>query len=333
MKTSFEEHIIKEAKKLKRKICLPEAQFDSRVLQAACKVYSEGWLIPILIGQADKIKQLASQANTDIGGMEIIEPKTSSDFDTFSSEYLNLRSKENLSLNEATNLIAQPLYFGPMLVRHGLADGMCAGAYFSTADVLRPAIKIIGRKEGVKTVCGLCPLVIEQCALGRDMVLFMADCAVVPQPDSEQLVEITLASADMVKALLGESPRVALLSFSTHGSSNLPEIEKVAKAVEKVRSIRPDLDVDGELQLDAAIIEDVAKRKAPRSCIAGKANLLIFPNLDAANMAFKAAQWFAPGKAVSTMILGLNGRINDHTRGASAEEIALNMALTAVRVP
>lgn len=333
MKTLFTDRIVAEAKKLKRKICIPEAQFEPRVLAAAGRVQREGWLTPVLVGEAEKIKLLAGENKVDVAGLEIIEPRTSPDLDAFSAEYLSLRRKDNLSLDQARELMVQPVYFGAMLVRHELVDGMCAGAYLSTRDVLMPGLRIIGKKTGVKTVCSLCPVVIKECVLGQDIVLFLADCGVVPQPDSDQLAEITVAAADMVTALLGESPRTALLSFSTLGSASHPAVDKVAAAVAKVKSLRPDLKVDGEFQLDTAIIPAVAKRKAPDSPVAGKANLLILPNLDAANVAIKAIQWFAGGQAISTMILGLNGRVNDHTRGASPEEIALNMALTAFRIP
>jgi len=336
MKTAseFEEHIIDQAKKLHRRICLPEAQFDSRTLKAACKALSEGWLAPVLVGEAKGIADLANREKLDIDGIEIVEPATSPDFDLFVSEYLELRRhKENPTRDEAVELLSRPPYYAAMLVRHGLVDGLSSGAYFSSADVLKPSFRIVGLKPGSKTVFAMCPLFVEQCALGKDMLLFIADCAVVPQPDSDQLAEITIAAADMVKALSGESPKAALLSFSTYGSASHPDVEKVASAVEKVRSLRPDLDVDGEMQLDTAVVSDIGMRKAPHSSVAGKADLLICPNLDAANMTTKAMQCFAGAKPAATMILGLNGRVNDHTRGASEDEIALSMLLAAVRVP
>lgn len=332
--SAFKARIFSEARRLKRRICLPEAQFDSRTLEAAAGAYRDGWLRPVLVGDEERIGQLASDGDISVEGMEIVDPDKSPDLSRFSSEYAELRrEKEKPTLEEAADLMRHPAYFGAMMIRHGMVEGMSSGVYLSTADVVRPCLRIVGLKPGAKTVFAVGPMIVEECALGKDMILFGADIAIVAQPTSEQLVEFAIASADAVKALTGEPPRVALLSFSSYGSASHPEVDKVKQAVEKARSLRPDLDIDGELQLDAALVEAVGKRKAPQSPVAGKANLLIFPNLDAANMTHKAILAFTGGRLVATMILGLNGRINDHTRGATVEEVALSMALTATREP
>lgn len=332
--SSFEARIAAQAKTLGRKVCLPEAQFDARVLRAACLARENGWLIPVMVGDTTAIKDLAGREGLDIDGIQIADPANSPELETFAAEYVGLRQgKERLTKDDALSILSNPSFYGAMLVRHGVVDGLCSGAYLSTADVLRPCLRIVGLKPGVKTVFAMGPIAIRECALGRDIALFTVDCAIVPQPTSEQLAEFTIESADVVAGLTGEPARAALLSFSTLGSASHPEVEKVRAALEIVRARRPDISVDGEFQLDTAVVEAVGKRKAPASAVAGTANLLVFPNLDAANMTAKAIQWFGGGRLLATMILGLNGRINDHTRGASVEEIAMNMALTAVRVP
>jgi phosphate acetyltransferase len=330
----FEGRIVSEAKRLNRRVCVPEAQYDIRALEAAVRVSRDGWLRPVLTGDADKMRALAAEAGIRLNGLEICEPEKSADLSRFAGEYAELRrEKEKPSIEESTELMRQPAFFAAMLVRHRMVDGMCSGIHFSTADVVRPCLRIVGLKPGSKTVFALCPIMVESCALGKDMAFFAADCGIVAQPTSDQLAEFAISSAEVVGGLMGESPRVAMLSFSTHGSASHPEVDKVRQAVEKVRQARPEVDIDGELQFDAALVEAVGRKKAPGSMVAGRANLLIFPNLDAANMTSKAMQCFTGGKVTATMILGLNGRINDHTRGATVEEFAMNLALTAVREP
>jgi phosphate acetyltransferase len=208
-------------------------------------------------------------------------------------------------------------------------DGICGGAVTATGDVLRPSIKIVGLKEGIKTVSSCFIMVVPNCVLGGDGVYIFADSAVLPDPTPEQLADIAIASADTAKTLIDFEPRIAMLSFSTKGSAEHPMVDKVRKATELVKQRRPDLPVDGELQADAAIVESVGKRKSPGSPIAGKANVLIFPDLNAANIGYKLVQRFTNCDALGPIIQGLAQPVNDLSRGAGADEIALTIAIVS----
>jgi len=323
------EKITAKAKQRKKRIAIPEAGIDTRVVQAARKAADQGWANPILIGRSADIQRVAQEGKVSVSDLAMVDHTSDARRGDFADEYNVIRRKENLTKEQALKLLDDPFHFSAMLLRKALVDGICGGATTATANVLRPSIKIVGMKEGVKTVSSCFIMVIPNCPLGGDGVYIFADPAVLPDPTPEQLADIAIASADTGKALIGLDPRVAMLSFSTKGSAEHPMVDKVRKATELVKQRRPDLPVDGELQADAAIVESVGKRKAPGSPIAGRANVLIFPDLDAANIGYKLVQRFTGGDALGPIIQGLAQPVNDLSRGAGVDEIALTIAIVS----
>ncbi|MCX8037007.1 MAG: phosphate acetyltransferase [Candidatus Sumerlaeia bacterium] len=323
------EKIVTKAKERKKRIAIPEAGIDTRVIQAARKTADQGWANPILIGRPSDIQKVAQEAGVNVSDLAQVDHTTDPRLGDFADEYNVIRRKENLSKEQALELFKDPFYFAAMLLHKNYVDGICGGAATATADVLRPSIKIVGMKPGIKTVSSCFIMVVPNCVLGGDGVYIFADCAVLPDPTAEQLADIAIASADTAKTLIDFDPRIAMLSFSTKGSAEHPMVDKVRKATALVKERRPDLPVDGELQADAAIVESVGKRKAPGSPIAGKANVLIFPDLNSANIGYKLVQRFTNCDALGPIIQGLAQPVNDLSRGASVDEIAITNAMVA----
>lgn len=315
---------IKEKARSKNKtIVLPESH-DERVLKAAEILTKEKICKVVTLGNPDKVKSDAQKIGVDLTGVEIIDHLTHSKFEEFSNIYYELRKKKGMTPEQAKETMKRDLFFAAMMLREGLVDGSVAGSFASTADVMKAGIQIVGMPEGISIVSSFFLMIF------KDRTFSFADCAVVPNPDAEQLADIAISTADNHKKLTGEEPLVAMLSFSTKGSATHELVDKVIKATELVKSKRPDLQVDGELQFDAAIIESIGKRKAPNSNVAGKANVLIFPDLNAGNIGYKIAERLGGAQAVGPMVQGLRKPFFDLSRGCSIDDIVNTTAINVL---
>lgn len=320
---TFLEKIKERAKQLKKHVVLPDA-LDERTLKAARIITDEKIANVTLIGDEGKIYSLAEKVKVDLFGIRIVDPLHSERLSDFAHIFYNLRKHKGISFEEAKETMKNPLFFGAMMVREGLADGSVAGSISTTADVLRAGIQVVGLMEGISIVSSFFLIVFPH------KIYSFADCAVVPNPTAEQLADIAISTAINHKKLTGDEPYVAMLSFSTKGSAKHEMVDKVVQATQIAKSKRPDLIIDGELQLDAAIVPEVAKRKAPDSPIQGNANVLIFPNLDAGNIGYKMAQRMAGAEALGPIVQGLKKPCFDLSRGCSVDDIVNVVAINCV---
>ena len=318
------------AKADKRRIVLPEGD-EERTLVAAQKIKELGLAYPILVGDTNSITNKAKELGVNLEGVEVIDPQTSEKVNAYINEFYELRKNKGMTLEKADKIVKDPLYYGTMMVKMNDADGMVSGAVHTTGDLLRPGLQIIKTAPGVSVVSSFFIMNVPGSDLGHDGMLLFADCAVNPNPTAEELAAIAIATADTAKNLCKINPKVAMLSFSTKGSAKHEVVDKVRRATEIANELRPDLDIDGELQLDAALVGSVASQKAPNSKVAGKANILVFPDLQSGNIGYKLVQRFAKAEAIGPMCQGFAKPINDLSRGCSSDDIVNVVALTAVQ--
>ena len=324
----FLEHITKLAKEDKKTIVLPEA-FDRRVVEAASMVLERDIADIILIGRESEVKETAR--GLDISRAQIIDPATYDGFEDFAQKLYELRKAKGMTLEQARETLKNPLYFGVMLVKENKADGMVAGAVHSTSDTLRPALQILKTAPGVKLVSAFFIMDVPDCSHGHNGIFLYADSGLVENPDAEQLSEIAIVSAESFKTLVRAEPKVAMLSYSTYGSASSELTKKVVEATKLAKEKRPDLVLDGELQADAALVQSVSRKKAPGNVIDGQANVLIFPDLNSGNIAYKLTQRLAKAEAYGPITQGIAKPVNDLSRGCVAEDIVGVVAITAVQ--
>jgi len=316
--------ILGKAQQNLRSIVLPEGS-DPRTWQAARSLQDQSIAKPIVLGTPAEIEAGVKTAEVDPAGIEVIDPTTDPRVEKYAEEFAKVRAHKGVTLEQARETVKDVLFFGAMMVRMGDADGGVTGAAHTTGDVMRAAIQSIGMAPGISVVSSIFLMVMPD-----GTPYSFGDCAIVPQPDPEQLASIAISSAATHKALTGDEPMIAMLSFSTKGSAEHPDTQKVIDAVKIVKEKRPDLNVDGEIQLDAAIVESVGSKKAPGSPVAGKANVLVFPDLDAGNIGYKLTQRLAGAQAIGPIVQGLAKPFYDLSRGCSADDIVKTAAICSV---
>ena len=314
----------------KKKIVLPEGN-EERNIVAAEKIHKLGLAYPILVGNEEEIINKSKELDVDLSGVQIIEPDKSDNLNKYITAFYELRKKKGMTMEKADKIVRDPLYFGTMMVKLDDADGMVSGAVHTTGDLLRPGLQIIKTAPGVSVVSSFFIMQVPGSNYGEGGTLIFSDCAVNPNPNEDELAAIAIATAETAKRLCKMEPKVAMLSFSTMGSADNELVDKVRNATQKAKEMRPDLDIDGELQLDAAIVKKVADQKAPNSKVAGRANVLIFPDLQSGNIGYKLVQRFANANAIGPICQGFAKPINDLSRGCSSDDIVNVVALTAVQ--
>ena len=327
---SFIEEIKNRARLDKKTIVLPEAS-DIRTIEAAALALEEDVANIVLLGNREEINNLANNNNLDISNATIIDPTNSDRYDEYVEKLYELRKEKGMTIEKAKQLILDPVYYGMMMVKLDEADGLVSGAIHSTSDTLRPALQILKTAPNTKLVSAFFVMVVPDCEYGEKGTFIFGDSGLNENPDADQLSEIAISSSKSFEQLVGKQAKVAMLSYSTKGSAHSELTEKVIEATRLVKEKAPELLVDGELQLDAAIIPEISKSKAPGSTIEGMANTLIFPDLNAGNIAYKLVQRLAKAEAYGPLCQGIAKPVNDLSRGCSSRDILGVIAITAVQ--
>ena len=327
---NFIEKIKQRAKQDIKTIVLPEAD-DIRTLKATELVLKEKYANIILIGDEQKVKELAKSNNINIEGVKIINPKTSKDYEKYANLLYELRKHKGMTIEQAKEITLNPVYFGMLMVKNNDADGLVSGAAHSTADTLRPALQILKTAPNTKLVSAFFVMVVPNCEYGSNGVFIFSDSGLNANPNADELSEIAISSSKSFEQLVGEEAKVAMLSYSTYGSAKSELTQKVIEATKLLKEKAPEIKSDGELQLDAAIIPEIAASKAPGSPIKGEANVLIFPDLDAGNIGYKLVQRLAKAEAYGPLCQGISKPVNDLSRGCNYKDIAGVIAITAVQ--
>ena len=327
---AFIDGIKQKAKQDVKTIILPESE-DMRVLEGASKALKEKYANIILIGDEAEVIKKAEQNNIDLTGAQIINPKTSEKYEEYANTFYELRKAKGMTIEQAKELLLEPIYFGMMMMKQGDADGLVSGACHSTANTLRPALQILKTAPGTKLVSAFFLMEVPNCEYGENGVFVFGDCGLVENPSSDDLSEIAISSSKSFHQLTGKESKVAMLSYSTYGSAHSDLTEKVVEATKLLKEKEPNLACDGELQLDAALVPEVASSKAPGSDVAGKANTLIFPDLNAGNIGYKLVQRLAKANAYGPLCQGIAKPVNDLSRGCNSDDIAGVIAITCVQ--
>lgn len=320
---------IKERVKLNKKtIILPESE-DIRVIEAARKTTDEGFANVLLIGDRKNLER--DFPNIKLDDIKIINPVESQNYDEYVNSFYELRKEKGITIEKAKEFMKNSIYFGTMMIKQGHADGLVAGSICSTADTIRPALQILKTAPSISFVSSFFIIIVPDSKYGENGIFLFSDCAIMENPDAEQLSEIAIVSANSWRKIIKTEPRIAMLSYSTMGSASSEQVEKVSKATSLVKQKNPEIIVDGEIQLDAAIVPNVAAKKAPNSKTGGNANVLIFPDLNAGNIGYKLAERLAKAKAYGPMCQGIAKPVNDLSRGCSSDDIVGVIAITALQ--
>ncbi len=327
---SFIEKIKEKAKSNIKTIVLPEGE-EIRTLKAAEIINKEKFAKVVLVGNQEKIKEILEKENINIGDIQVIEPEKSEKKEEYANALYELRKAKGMTLEDAEKLILDPVYFGMMMVKLEEADGLVSGAVHSTADTLRPALQIIKTAPGTKLVSTFAAIDVPNCEFGENGLFFFSDCGLNQNPNSEELAQIAISTAKSFETLVEAKPKVAMLSYSTKGSAKAEEVTKVQEATKMAKEEVPELMLDGEMQLDAAIVPAIGQSKAPGSNVAGNANVLIFPELEAGNIGYKLVERLAKAEAYGPICQGIAKPVNDLSRGCKAEDIVGVVAITAVQ--
>ena len=327
---NFIESIKQRTKQDIKTIVLPEAE-DIRVLEATATILKEKFANVVLVGDEELISTKAKENNLEIEGVKIVNPSKSENYEKYVNLLVDLRKNKGMTEEEAKKLVLDPVYYGMLMVKAGEADGLVSGAIHSTSDTLRPALQILKTAPNTKLVSAFFVMVVPDCEYGENGTFIFADCGLNPNPDIDGLEEIAKASSKSFKQLVQKDAKIAMLSYSTYGSAKSDLTQKMIDATNQIKANNPDLMIDGELQLDAAIIPEIAEMKAPGSKVAGQANVLIFPDLNAGNIGYKLVQRFAKAEAYGPLCQGIAKPVNDLSRGCSAQDIVGVVAITALQ--